>query len=141
MISYSKTNGRAHDIRLVSDDYVPKPNEFVIAGEVLPSVASLSDISEVDDFKAQALAEARQARTMFFARFDGLQASANTTGNTALALEIEAVKAAMRSITTDVDLTGLTTLPQMRVAVLNRWKAIRAPLSTQLKAAFAALDS
>jgi len=28
----------------------------------------------------------------------------------------------------------------MRVAMLYRWKAIRAPLSSQLKAAFSALD-
>lgn len=88
----------------------------------------------------QALAEARAARTLFFARFDGLQASAIATGNTALALEIEGAKTAMRSITADVDLSGCATLPQMRVAILNRWKAIRAPLSSQLKAAFSALD-
>jgi len=43
MICYKKTNGRAHDIRFVSDDCVPGPGEAVIAGDVLPSVDSLSD--------------------------------------------------------------------------------------------------
>lgn len=43
MICYNKTNGRAHDIRFVADDYAAKPGEIVTEGDTLPSVESLSD--------------------------------------------------------------------------------------------------
>lgn len=90
---------------------------------------------------AQAKAQARDLRTQLFARFDGLQASAIATGNATLATEIESVKAALRSITSDVDLTGLATLADMQRAYKTRWNQIRAPLSAGLKTAFALLDA
>lgn len=141
MICYKKTAGRAHDIRFVDDDYVAGPGETVIAGSLLPSAESLSDAPTFATLAALATAEAKLMRVRLFARFDGLQASALTTGNSAQAIEIEGVKASLRNMTTDVNLAGLTSLDEMRAAFLARWNAIRAPLSGALKLAFAALDS
>lgn len=110
-----------------ADEFLPDDSP-----ELLPDHATLA---------AQAKAQARDLRTQLFARFDGLQASAVATGNTAQATEIESVKAALRSITADVDLTGLTTLADMQHAFKVRWDQIRAPLSPGLKTAFALLDA
>ena len=90
--------------------------------------------------KAQVLTEARDLRTQLFARFDGLQASANARGDSAQATEIETVKQALRDMTTTVDLTGLSTLDQMRAAFALAWKTLAAGCSTALKTAFAGLD-
>lgn len=43
MIAYRKTNGRAHDVRFVADDYQAIDGETLIDGDVLPSVEELSD--------------------------------------------------------------------------------------------------
>lgn len=141
MIAYRKTAGRAHDVRFVSDNYVAQPGETNIDADVLPSVESLSDIPVVNDYRAQAINEARALRAQLFSRFDGLQASALATGNTDQATEIEGVKAALRSMTSDVSLDGLTTLTAMRIAYKTRWNQIRSPLTGALKTAFAAMDS
>lgn len=108
--------------------------------------ANAGNTAEVDQadhaqLVLQALTEARAQRALLFSRFDGLQASALATGNSAQALEIEGVKVSLRSMTTDVDLDGLTTLVAMRKAFAARWKQIAQPLSGPLKLAFAALDA
>lgn len=43
MIVYRKTNGLAHDLRIVDDDYEPEEGEIAIAGYELPALASLND--------------------------------------------------------------------------------------------------
>lgn len=111
-----------------------------------------TETPDVGALVAQALAEARTQRALLFSRFDGLQASAVgialTSGDAGIvasakaqAAEIEAVKAALRSMTTDVSLEGLTTLDAMRKAFTARWRQIAQPLSGALKLAFAALDA
>ena len=47
MIAYKKTNGIAHDIRFVPDDYAPQEGEFTAQGDVLDRDA-LSDRGAVE---------------------------------------------------------------------------------------------
>jgi hypothetical protein len=42
-IAYLKTNGFAHDIRYVADDYTAAQDETIVFADELPSVDSLSD--------------------------------------------------------------------------------------------------
>lgn len=49
MIAYRKTDGKAHDIRLVADDYTPIEGEVLLKGDVLPSVDALSDAPSARD--------------------------------------------------------------------------------------------
>ena len=120
---------------LVGDYYVD-----ALGGE--PTLQQVQAALGVDfaSMKAQVLKEARENRTLLFARFDGLQASANATGDTARAAEIEGIKQALRDMTTSVDLAGMTTLSQMRVAFTLAWRNIAAGVSPGLKSAFAGLD-
>jgi len=43
-ICHQKTNGRAHDVLFVSEDYRPKLGEILIEGDVLPDIDSISDV-------------------------------------------------------------------------------------------------
>lgn len=43
MIVYRKSAGRAHDVRLVPQGYVAEQGEILIAGDVLPDIATLDD--------------------------------------------------------------------------------------------------
>lgn len=47
MICYQKTNGLAHDLRLVPEDYIANLGETLINGDALPSVDSLSDAGAI----------------------------------------------------------------------------------------------
>lgn len=118
------------DGALLTDAFPLDDEDPDVVAFLSPSVVQL---------RATAMAEARAARTLFFARFDGLQASALVNNDAALATEIESVKQAMRDITS-IDLSGYTTLDEMRHAFKVGWDEIRAPLSLQLKLAFASLD-
>lgn len=52
MICYRLVDGIAQDVRFVSDDYVPGPEESVIRGDSLPDANSLSDPAVLEQRKA-----------------------------------------------------------------------------------------
>jgi|GEM_PF-4235060 len=82
----------------------------------------------------RAKAETRVQRQPVIEILDGLQASALTLGDTAMAQVIETAKQALRDIT-DLPLYDCTTYAQMKAKTLARYAEI-ASASPALKAAF-----
>jgi hypothetical protein len=62
-IAYIKTDGRAHDLRFVAENYVPQAGETVISGDELPPLASLHDVVVLEaDARAIAVRAIETAR-------------------------------------------------------------------------------
>src|SRR4051794_13360881 len=82
-IVYSKTNGIAHDIRFAAPDYILQPGESEIAGDVLPTQASLSDPQLPAPDVAGFIQEAKGA-------FGGIVAASEILGAQATFLALQA---------------------------------------------------
>lgn len=105
--------------------------EWVDAGGVpdLPPQPTHAELVE------QAIDQIRVERQPILGVLDGLQASANTKGEQAIADVIETAKQALRDLT-KIDLSACETLADMKLAVLARYAEI-ASASPALKSAFA----
>lgn len=88
------------------------------------------------DNKTAALLEARTMRQPIIGMLDGLQSSANTTGDAVRAVAIEAAKAGLRDIT-KIDLSKYDNAAAMKAAILARYKGIAAALPGDIRIAFA----
>lgn len=84
---------------------------------------------------AQAINETRIQRQPILLILDGMQASALTKGDAATATTLETAKQALKDIT-KTDLTGCVTADDIKVAILNRYKAIAAGLPAGILSAF-----
>ena len=58
-IAYKTTNGQAHDLRFVPDDYTPEPNETLLEGGMLPDINTLHSAEYLAQKNAKE--DARQA--------------------------------------------------------------------------------
>ncbi|OPY00361.1 MAG: hypothetical protein A4E60_02349 [Syntrophorhabdus sp. PtaB.Bin047] len=59
--AYTTTDGQAHDLRFVRDDYTPVSGENVVDGDVLPNIETLHEASYIAARTAAALKVAAQA--------------------------------------------------------------------------------
>ena len=80
-----------------------------------------------------------QTRPPILGILDGMQASALATGNATQATAIEAVKQALRDITT-VDLSQCSTRPEMEAAVFAAYLAIRNAAPAAMQSAFSSIN-
>lgn len=85
--------------------------------------------------RSTALAQLRAERQPIIGILDGLQASALTAGNTALAQDIETAKQGLRDIT-NVDLSACQSYEEMRQAAKARYAAIVAAAPAGVVLAF-----
>lgn len=53
--AYMTTDGQAHDLRFVADDYTPASGETVVDGDVLPDIETLHEASYIAARAAAAL--------------------------------------------------------------------------------------
>lgn len=58
--AYILTDGQAHDLRFVADDYTPASGETVVDGDVLPDIETLHETSYIAARTAAALKVAAQ---------------------------------------------------------------------------------
>lgn len=145
---YHPVNGEATQPAFPASDQHPDAQRYLVGNYYVDAIGGEPTLEAIQaklgldggSMKALVLKEVRDNRTLLFARFDGLQASAIATGNSARATEIEGIKQSLRDMTTAVDLTGTTTLAQMRVAFTLAWRDIAANTPAGLKSAFAGLD-
>jgi len=53
--AYILTDGQAHDLRFVADDYTPAPGETIADGDILPDIETLHEASYIAARAAAAL--------------------------------------------------------------------------------------
>ena len=85
--------------------------------------------------KANVLDIARTLRVPIMTILDGLQSSANTNGNIALALQIEALKVGLRNITA-LDLSSAQTKEQALKLIVDNYKLLAAAAPASIRADF-----
>ncbi len=60
--AYMITDGQAHDLRFVADDYAPESGETVVDGDILPDIETLHEASHITaQTKAVLKADAQEA--------------------------------------------------------------------------------
>jgi hypothetical protein len=130
MIAYRKTNGMAHDLRLVDDNYSPIAGEIVIRGDALPEIDSLHDAAAKRSADIAAVRdEMRRKRDAgLLPRVASIQIDALAAGNNALALEARTLRQNILSITS-VDLSGCSTRQEMRAEFARELAKILKPAS------------
>lgn len=87
------------------------------------------------EVKANVLDFARALRFPIVSILDGLQSSANTTGDITLALQIESLKVGLRNITA-TDLSAAQTKEQALKSIVDAYKLIAASAPASIKAYF-----
>ncbi len=85
--------------------------------------------------KANVLDIARTLRVPIMTILDGLQSSANTNGNIALALQIETLKVGLRNITA-LDLSAAQTKEQALKVIVDNYKLLAAAAPASIRADF-----